>query len=604
MLTKLRLCSLIAALFPLLALSQPAQRSPIQVVSSVADRVVRSTPWRYTLDLAKPDADFDFISVLDFKRTYGNTGDFAFAYSELSATRDSVYSFDISHSGFCKVYLNGQEAYRNAGTGTAKYAQMEREFTLASSFKTRLSKGTNTILIKASRSATDWKFLIQPTGGLVEFSPIKGLKLGFDSSRTVNSSIAKVSKWLILGPFTGGTSAIDEIYGPEKGLTIGTLYAPSPGAKPTITWELPRLEVYASLINSHPLWGTYYTYNYHAAGLAWALATLSQYTGNPAYNQHARRYTDFMIETKPFIQHQVVDLYGFRSAQHHMVNTPLLDFTAAPALPFVQRLLLEPNLTNKAAYRKWVDSTKQYVLNKQVRLPDGTFTRETPLKYTTWVDDMFMGIPFITYCALEAKDPAEKRKLFDEACKQVLGFNKNVFNQKDKLYHHAQYSTHKATISYWSRANGWGVFAASVLLENLPKDHPAYQKVLGIYQAHIKSIFAYQDKSSGMFHQIINDPSSYEEVSATGIFVMALAKGLNNNWVSGNSYRQAAQKGWQGLLAQIEPDGTVHNICVGTMSSEDPNYYKGRPVADNDSHGLIGLIWCGIEMDKLLKATK
>ena len=88
------------------------------------------------------------------------------------------------------------------------------------------------------------------------------------------------------------------------------------------------------------------------------------------------------------------------------LSTPLLDFTAAPSLPFVQRLILEPEVANKPAYRKWVDDTKNYVLTKQARLPDGTFTRETPVKYTTWVDDMFMGIPFITHCALETKDQA------------------------------------------------------------------------------------------------------------------------------------------------------------------------------------------------------
>ena len=120
---------------------------------------------------------------------------------------------------------------------------------------------------------------------------------------------------MVLGPFSGGVSAIDEILGAEKGVEIGRFYKASSNNQ-MVTWEMPRIEVYASLINAHPLWGTYYSYNYHAAGLAWALASLSQYTGNQAYNQHARRYTDFMIDTKPFIRYQVEGLYGFRTAQH------------------------------------------------------------------------------------------------------------------------------------------------------------------------------------------------------------------------------------------------------------------------------------------------
>ena len=39
------------------------------------------------------------------------------------------------------------------------------------------------------------------------------------------------------------------------------------------------------------------------------------------------------------------------------------------------------------------------------------YTRDTPEKYTVWVDDMFMGIPFLIQAGLYSDSP-ELRKYF------------------------------------------------------------------------------------------------------------------------------------------------------------------------------------------------
>jgi rhamnogalacturonyl hydrolase YesR len=85
---------------------------------------------------------------------------------------------------------------------------------------------------------------------------------------------------------------------------------------------------------------------------------------------------------------------------------------------------------------------------------------------------------------------------------------------------------------------------------------------------------------------------------------MALARGLNEGWLKGKKYEEAAALGWQAITSQISPEGDVYNICIGTMSSEDPNYYKTRPLVKSDSHGLIGVFWAAMEMDRLAKKGK
>ncbi|MDP4226925.1 MAG: glycoside hydrolase family 88 protein, partial [Bacteroidota bacterium] len=60
----------------------------------------------------------------------------------------------------------------------------------------------------------------------------------------------------------------------------------------------------------------------------------------------------------------------------------------------------------------------------------------------------------------------------------------------------------------------------------------------------------------------------------------------------------------EAIKTQIEPDGTVHKICVGTMCSEDVNYYMNRPLYDNDTHGLFAVLFAGIEMAKMEEMKK
>jgi hypothetical protein len=39
---------------------------------------------------------------------------------------------------------------------------------------------------------------------------------------------------------------------------------------------------------------------------------------------------------------------------------------------------------------------------------------------------------------------------------------------------------------------------------------------------------------------------------------------------------------------------------MGTMCTEDVNYYVNRPFYDNDTHGLFAVLFAGIEVERLL----
>jgi len=136
----------------------------------------------------------------------------------------------------------------------------------------------------------------------------------------------------------------------------------------------------------------------------------------------------------------------------------------------------------------------------------------------------------------------------------------------------------------------------------LPKNHRNYKPILKFYQEHVNSLIRYQNQN-GFWLNVLDRSDSREEVSGTAIFTMAIARGISHGWLDSKKYRSYAEKGWEAITSQIQEDGTVINICYGTMCSEDVNYYLNRPFYDNDTHGLFAVIFAGIEMQKLKNNT-
>jgi unsaturated rhamnogalacturonyl hydrolase len=574
------------------------EKTPFETIKAVGKKVISSTPFVYNLQVEKPSEKFDFIKSLDFGRSFGlGTPATAIAYTEIRAEKDTQIVLEISHNDGLMAWVNGKEVYKSEGKKDFKAIPRERNIELMNSFPLSLKRGSNQLVIKSETFGENWLVYLQPKNATIEFSPVQNLSLGLSRINGIDRSVAELSNWLIIGPFPPGLS---QKSGPETEMVIGKMYT---GLNGSTTWTIPKTEVFTNVKNPHPLWGTLYNYNYHTAGLAWAMANLGKKSNEKAFVDFGFKYCDFMLDSKPMVDFQYDKLHGFRSVQHHMVHTPLLDFTAAPTLPYAYFICSGLEFNRKKEYENKVEEIKAYLKKEQVRLPDGTFTRETPEKLTTWVDDMFMGIPFLVHVALAAKTPAEKQDYLNQAAKQVIGFNKQVFDGKSNLYHHAAYSTRPSNIPFWSRANGWGIFATTLVLQNLPKNHPEYKPIQKTYQAHAKKLLSLQD-SSGFWHQVLDDKSSYLETSGTAIFTMALARGINQGWLPKKDFSEAVLKGWKAIATQIDQNGDVYNICIGTMSSEDANYYKTRPLVKSDSHGLIGVFWAAMEVQEMLDAKK
>jgi unsaturated rhamnogalacturonyl hydrolase len=588
-----------------IAHAQTNQLSPIDVAISIGDKLVRETPFRYKLSLNKPIKTFSGLQVVDFGRTYAmGKSAVAYACTGLFSETGADFKLQLEHADGCKIWLNDQLVYDHTSSSLMNLQYGERNLELRNEVILPLKKGVNKLMIKLSTSGTSWRLYMQPTPDKGAISKQKQVypNIGLAYLTDIDAQVAEVSNWIVVGPFENQLvgqvhQGLATVYPPEQSVRFGYMYA---GLNSEVTWTIPKIEVLGDVIDSKD-WGTNYNWNYHNGGVAWAMHQLGEVTGIDRFKKYSTHFCDFHLEGLPFVGYQVNTLSALNSANSLMVNTPLLDFTLAPALPFVYRLRRDASsFHNKKGYQNFVDSMIQYALVGQIRLPGaGIYTRTTPQTYTTWVDDMFMGIPFLVQASMLEGNPSRSRTLLNDAASQVIGFNKQVFDENSNLYVHAKYSDQAVKLPHWSRANGWGIWAVTEVLQQLPQTDERYSIILAHYRKHVKALVALQDKS-GFWFNVLDRSDSPKEVSGTAIFTMAIARGIRNGWLEEGVYLPIAKKGWEAIRSQVEPDGTVHNICMGTMCSEDVNYYINRPFYDNDTHGLFAVLFASMEMHLVL----
>lgn len=250
-------------------------------------------------------------------------------------------------------------------------------------------------------------------------------------------------------------------------------------------------------------------------------------------------------------------------------------------------------LANRKDYKAYLSRSADYILNKQLRLPDGTLSRPNPRNMTLWADDMFMSIPFLARMGKQTGDS----KYFDDAIKQVENFNKYLYDPNTGLFFHNYYADDQTNgVGHWGRSNGWIAMATVELLNNLPANHPKRAEIIKLLLRQIVGYARYQDQT-GLWHQLLDKPDSYLETSVTAMYTYAVARAVNQGWIN-EKYIAIAREGWKGLLTKITPDGQLQDVCIGTNMDTDIKFYYTRPTELNDTHGIGALLLAGTEMLK------
>lgn len=562
------------------------KRTPLEIVKKVADKYIKETAFDFKL---VPQRTVLGVQFVDFRQTFGDEKSVVgYALSYIISEKDTTVTFGLSNSDGVKIWINDQLLFQRAESRPATLTEIAYDrFVFQDTFNVKLREGTNKIVVKVASDRDEWIFFLRPMmpDGEEDKSVSFSLKPFAPEIRSTD--------WLCIGPFPysyakGLRHGLNSVYPPERELSQIYLYE-----NRTVVWNVPKQNILLELeIKPTNVYKrrSYADWRYENGATMLGILALADETGDRRYIDFVRRYCNSILENLDYFGWQYELLHAFRGSFHKIFRRTMLDDTGAPALPFLEIYLREhPN-----EYEEFVDSIAEYIVHKQVRLDDGTFCRPEPVPMTVWADDLFMSVPFL----LRMGKITGQQSYYDDAASQVIKFDKWLFDSEKSLFHHGWINPmNQTTVVFWGRANGWVVWAMAETLTHLPKNHPDYQKILEIFRKHITGLAEYQD-NSGMWHQVLDHPESYEETSCTAMFVLGMARGIRNGWIE-EKYRENAKKGWTALERKIDIDGIVYGVCTGTGIGDDLEFYFNRPTYANDPRGLGAVMIAGIEVSKL-----
>lgn len=228
--------------------------------------------------------------------------------------------------------------------------------------------------------------------------------------------------------------------------------------------------------------------------------------------------------------------------------------------------------TGDEKYLEIAKSKVEYLQNSALRFGDRVLQHTVSVKNDfpeqAWADTLFMAAFFLLRMGVLLRDEA----LIDDALNQYYWHIQYLQDPVTGLFYHGYSNITKDHMSgiYWGRANAWAAYTMSQVGKRLPQAYlyPKYLDVVGSLNEQLAALKLCQT-DNGLWRTVLDDPASYEEISASaGIAAAMIAKGnpLHIKYLN---------KSIQGILCNIGEDGRVLNVSGGTAVMKDSNGYRG-----------------------------
>jgi len=212
--------------------------------------------------------------------------------------------------------------------------------------------------------------------------------------------------------------------------------------------------------------------------------------------------------------------------------------------------------------------------------------RESMPGHNQMSDAVFMGGPVLA----EVGALAGERKYLD-ACARHVQLMRLMCLRDDGLYRHSPLDE-----AAWGRGNGFPALGLAWVLEYFPQDHPQHEKLLQAFREHMAALARHQDPG-GTWHQVIDRPESYRELTATCMITYAMARGVRLGWLDAEQYGPRVESGWRGTLERIGDEGRLVDVCTGTGKQKSLRDYYDRPaILGRDDRGGAMALLLAVEM--------
>lgn len=227
--------------------------------------------------------------------------------------------------------------------------------------------------------------------------------------------------------------------------------------------------------------------------------------------------------------------------------------------------------TNDRRYYDILMDKVRFLSNDALRFADHvlqhTVSTKNDFPEQAWCDTLFMAAFLLLRVGVMNKD----EDMINDALNQYYWHIKYLQDSGSGFYYHGYDNIAKNHMSgiYWGRANAWAAFTMSQVGEILPECYlyPKYMDVAGSLNEQLAVLKTVQTEA-GLWRTMLDDPDSYEEISASaGIAAAMLVRGnpLHSKYIN---------KSIKGLLANVSEEGKVMNVSGGTAVMRDKEGYR------------------------------
>lgn len=192
-------------------------------------------------------------------------------------------------------------------------------------------------------------------------------------------------------------------------------------------------------------------------------------------------------------------------------------------------------------------------------------------------DSVFMGCPLLARAGRPAEALAH------------LAFLQKLCLRPDGLYRHSPLDD-----AAWGRGNAFPAFGLALMIPTLPPAQRA--KPIADFAKLIDALLPWQTKN-GLWRQVIDHPTAYEEFSATAMIAAAIHIGLREGWLHGPRYRTAVEQAWEAIKARTGSDGKLMDVCESTGKQPKlEDYLRRTAIWDRDPRGGAMALFLATEL--------
>lgn len=228
--------------------------------------------------------------------------------------------------------------------------------------------------------------------------------------------------------------------------------------------------------------------------------------------------------------------------------------------------------TGDKKYLAIVERKIDYLKKDALRFGEGalqhTVSAADDFPGQAWADTLFMAALFMLRAGVAFGD----RGLVADALAQYRWHEELLQDPGTDLYFHAWDSRTKSQLSgqRWARANAWAAYTMAAALKLINYMYPEFMAIDGSLRDQLAALARLQTES-GLWHTILDDPESYEEVSASAGIGAAMA--LYGYPLHAKNVARA----YAGLMANIDGKGGVRNVSAGTAVLASAEDYRRVP---------------------------